>query len=148
MPGRKSVIYLSTGMYETPDLDEPFRNLMSHANRANVTFYSVDARGVMTTAQNREVSRQLSAAAASATTVNRTEGAVTKEPEEQLTRKLIRKQNGSLSNSHRKFSTSIRSLPAWSCCMYRAQRRSGDTERSRILRGFPSSTTFSLVLSQ
>ncbi len=80
MPGRKSVIYFSTGMYETPELDVPFRNLMSPANRANVTFYSVDARGVMTTAQNQQGSRELSAAAAaSARTVNRTEGAVTKE---------------------------------------------------------------------
>ncbi len=80
MPGRKSVIYVSTGMYETPDLDVPFRNLMGEANRANVTFYSVDTRGVMTAAQNQLASSELSAAAAaSATTVKRTEGAVTKE---------------------------------------------------------------------
>jgi len=80
MPGRKSVIYFSTGMYETPELDVPFRNLMSQANRANVTFYSVDTRGVMTAAQNQQAGRELSAAAAaSATTVKRTEGAVTKE---------------------------------------------------------------------
>jgi VWFA-related protein len=80
MPDRKSVVYFSTGMYETPELDVPFRNLISQANRANVTFYSVDTRGVLTTAQNQEGSRELSAAAAaSATTVNRTEGAVTKE---------------------------------------------------------------------
>ncbi len=80
MPGRKSVIYLSSGMYETPELDVPFRNLMSQANRGNVTFYSVDTRGVMTASQNQGGSTELSAAAAaSATTVKRTQGAVTKE---------------------------------------------------------------------
>ncbi len=80
MPGRKSVIYLSTGMYETPELDVPFRNLMGQANRANVTFYSVDTRGVLSAAQNLLASSELTAAAAAtATTVKRTEGAVTKE---------------------------------------------------------------------
>jgi|HubBroStandDraft_1064217.scaffolds.fasta_scaffold04505_2 VWFA-related protein len=47
MPGRKSVLYFSTGMTLTPELDAIFRNLTSMANRANVTFYSVDTRGVM-----------------------------------------------------------------------------------------------------
>jgi VWFA-related protein len=80
MPGRKSVLYFSSGMYETPELDVPFRNLMSQANRANVTFYSVDTRGVLTQGQNTGATGELfGAAAASATTVNRTEGAVTKE---------------------------------------------------------------------
>jgi VWFA-related protein len=80
IPGRKSVIYFSTGMYETPELDVPFHNLMGQANRANVTFYSVDTRGVMTARQNLGASRELSAAAAaSATTVRRNEGAVTKD---------------------------------------------------------------------
>ncbi len=80
MPGRKSVLYFTWGMYITPELDVMFRNLMSNANRGNVTFYSVDTRGVMTYAQNAGAAGQLGgAASASATTVNRTEGAVTKE---------------------------------------------------------------------
>ena len=41
-----------TGMYLTPELDAQFRGLMSIANRDNVTFYSVDTRGVMTASQN------------------------------------------------------------------------------------------------
>jgi len=45
MPGRKSVIYFTLGLPVTPELDVPFRNLMSLANRANVTFYSVDTHG-------------------------------------------------------------------------------------------------------
>ena len=80
MPGRKSVLYFTSGLYETPELDVPFRNLLSMANRGNVTFYSVDARGVMTHGQNVAATNELfGAAAGSATTVNRTEGAVTKE---------------------------------------------------------------------
>jgi VWFA-related protein len=80
MPGRKSVLYFTSGLYETPELDVPFRNLMSMANRGNVTFYSVDARGVMTHGQNVAATNELfGAAAGSAITVNRTEGAVTKE---------------------------------------------------------------------
>ncbi len=79
IPGRKSVLYFTWGLYETPELDVPFRNLMSMANRANVTFYSVDTRGVLTRGQNQEATRELRrAAAGSATTMMRTEGAVTK----------------------------------------------------------------------
>jgi VWFA-related protein len=80
IPGRKSVVYFTWGMYLTPELDGPFRSLMSTANRDNITFYCVDTRGVMTGSQNAGATRQLAGAArASATTMNRTEGAVTKE---------------------------------------------------------------------
>ena len=57
IPGRKSVIYFTPGMLLTPELDAPFRNLMATANRDNITFYSVDTRGVMTGAQNSGATR-------------------------------------------------------------------------------------------
>jgi VWFA-related protein len=80
MPGRKSVLYFTHGMYVGPELDVPFRNLMSTANRNNVTFYSVDTRGVMVGAQSAGARAQLAGAArASATTMTQTEGAVTKD---------------------------------------------------------------------
>jgi VWFA-related protein len=80
MPGRKSILYFTQGLYVPPELDVPFHNVMSMANRANVTFYAVDTRGVMTSSQNAGATSQLnSAARASATTVNRTAGAVTKD---------------------------------------------------------------------
>jgi VWFA-related protein len=80
IPGRKSVIYFTWGMYLTPELDVPFRNLMSNANRDNITFYSVDTRGVMTGARNAGASGQLAGAArASASTMTKTSGAVTKD---------------------------------------------------------------------
>jgi hypothetical protein len=49
-------------MYLTPELDAIFRNLTSMANRANVTFYSVDTRGVTTYAQNSGATGQLNGA--------------------------------------------------------------------------------------
>jgi VWFA-related protein len=80
IPGRKSVVYFTSGMYVTPELDALFRGLMSTANRNNVTFYSVDTRGVMTSAQNRGATSQLKGAAkASATTMERPSGAVTRD---------------------------------------------------------------------
>ncbi len=80
MPGRKSVLYFTGGMYETPELDVPFRNLMSLANRANVTFYSVDTRGVSVPGQNAGVTGELlGAMAGNAKIMTRIEGPVTKD---------------------------------------------------------------------
>jgi VWFA-related protein len=80
MPGRKSVVYFTWGMYLTPELDAPFHALMSTANRNNVTFYSVDTRGVMVSAQTTTARSQLSGAArASMSTITQTSGAVTKD---------------------------------------------------------------------
>lgn len=46
MPGRKSILYFTAGMSIPTNLDEPFRNIMSAANRGNISFYSLDTRGV------------------------------------------------------------------------------------------------------
>jgi VWFA-related protein len=80
MPGRKSVVYFTAGMYLTPELDGPFRSLLSTANRDNVTFYSVDTRGVMVGSLNAGARSQLNGAArASASTMTQTSGPVTKD---------------------------------------------------------------------
>src|SRR3981081_3012061 len=79
MPGRKSILYFTSGMYVASELDVMFSNLMGMANRANVSFYSVDTRGVMTSSQNSAAASHLNgAAAASAVTVNRMGGAVSR----------------------------------------------------------------------
>lgn len=79
LPGRKSVLYFTAGLYVGSELDFLFDNLRGMANRANVTFYSVDTRGVMTASENAGATAQLNGAAnASSTTVNRVAGAVTK----------------------------------------------------------------------
>ena len=46
LPGRKTVVYLSEGLQVPPWLEEPFRALASEANRAGVSIYSVDVRGL------------------------------------------------------------------------------------------------------
>jgi VWFA-related protein len=56
MPGRKTLLYISTGIWMPTHLDEPFRSIISTANRANVSVYALDARGVMTGRQNQGVS--------------------------------------------------------------------------------------------
>lgn len=62
MPGRKSIIYFSSGMYVPTHLDEPFRNVISAANRGNISFYSVDTRGVTTWSQNQGAAEELNRA--------------------------------------------------------------------------------------
>lgn len=80
IPGRKSVVYFTTGMYLAPELEAPFRSLMASANRENITFYSVDTRGVMIASQTAGARNQLGGAArASASTMTKTSGAVTAE---------------------------------------------------------------------
>jgi len=73
----KSVLYFTAGMYLTPELDAIFRNLTSMANRANVTFYAVDTRGVMTFAQNAGATDQLGRANAASSTSTLQEGNAT-----------------------------------------------------------------------
>jgi VWFA-related protein len=65
LPGRKTILYFTWGFYLPTNLDVMFRNLMSSANRANVTFYSVDTGGVKTWSQNSGASDQLNQAASS-----------------------------------------------------------------------------------
>lgn len=80
LPGRKSVIYFSPGLYIPSELDVPFNNLVSFANRANTTFYTVDPRGVMVGAQNAGANSQLtSAAGAAGITATRASGAVSRD---------------------------------------------------------------------
>ena len=79
MPGRKSILYFTSGLYVTPELDVPFRNIMSNANRGNVTFYSVDTRGVMIAGQNAASMSQLNGAAAGSRGATKLSGPVTKE---------------------------------------------------------------------
>ncbi|HKV37827.1 MAG TPA: VWA domain-containing protein, partial [Blastocatellia bacterium] len=45
-PGRKAIIFFSEGLAIPPDVQERFRGVISAANRANVSVYSVDAAGL------------------------------------------------------------------------------------------------------
>ena len=46
LPGRKSVLYFSEGLQLPNGVVEQFHSMISDANRANVTVYAVDARGL------------------------------------------------------------------------------------------------------
>lgn len=46
LPGRKTVLYFSQGLYVPSNLTEHFRTLVGAANRAEVTFYSIHASGL------------------------------------------------------------------------------------------------------
>jgi VWFA-related protein len=46
LAGRKSLVYLSEGLQVPPNLEQVFRSTISAANRANVSVYAIDARGL------------------------------------------------------------------------------------------------------
>ena len=48
LPGRKTVIYVSEGLNLPPGYPEQLRNVISTANRANISFYGIDVRGLST----------------------------------------------------------------------------------------------------
>src|SRR5215510_5413899 len=63
LAGRKTVLYFSEGLQLTPNLAPIFRNAVSAANRANVSFYAIDARGLQTARQTDAARESLAAAA-------------------------------------------------------------------------------------
>ena len=46
LAGRKTILYFSEGLQVTSRLEQVFRSAVSEANRANVSIYAVDARGL------------------------------------------------------------------------------------------------------
>jgi VWFA-related protein len=46
LAGRKTLLYLSQGLQVPPSLEAVFRSTISAANRANVSVYAIDARGL------------------------------------------------------------------------------------------------------
>jgi VWFA-related protein len=59
LAGRKAIVYFSEGL-EVPNQLEPlYRSVVSEANRANLSVYSIDARGLLTTSGNEAARRDL-----------------------------------------------------------------------------------------
>lgn len=78
LPGRKTLLYFTSGLRVQPELEEEYRTIMATANRANVSFYTVDARGLMTEGQNTEAGAVLKQAIASSASMQTSRsGAVT-----------------------------------------------------------------------
>ena len=46
LAGRKTLLYISQGLQVPPNLEAVFRSTVSAANRANVSIYAIDARGL------------------------------------------------------------------------------------------------------
>ncbi|HBY62128.1 MAG TPA: hypothetical protein DEH78_20090, partial [Solibacterales bacterium] len=52
LPGRKTLLFFTEGLNVPPNMTDQFRNIISTANRANVSVYAVDAKGLLTAARN------------------------------------------------------------------------------------------------
>jgi VWFA-related protein len=78
LPGRKSVLFFSSGFGIPQGMEQPWKDLISTANRFNVTFYSIDARGLSTTNLNSDANSQLrDGVSASAANLRKGTGRVT-----------------------------------------------------------------------
>ncbi len=53
IPGRKTIVYFSEGLIVPPQQPERYRAMISAANRANISFYTVDPSGLDTTSRVR-----------------------------------------------------------------------------------------------
>src|SRR6266699_2805215 len=66
LPGRKTILYFREGGFVIPQgMEEPFKSVISVANRSNVSFYAVDARGLTTGSANSSSMDALNRAARS-----------------------------------------------------------------------------------
>lgn len=79
LSGRKTIIYFSEGLTVPKNLEEVFQTTISEANRANVTVYAIDARGLNSARDSDAASAQLLKAArdSQAQMAKRGAGAVT-----------------------------------------------------------------------
>lgn len=57
--GRKAIIFFSEGVSIPPAVQQQFNSVISNANRANVSIYSVDAAGLRATSPNEEARREM-----------------------------------------------------------------------------------------
>jgi VWFA-related protein len=63
MPGRKTLVYLSEGLPASPAMQARLDGVVSVANRANVSVYTIDAAGLRTESVLSETRREMDAAA-------------------------------------------------------------------------------------
>jgi VWFA-related protein len=81
LAGRKTILFFSEGIQVPPSLEHVFRSTISEANRANVSIYTIDARGLREE-RDLEATRQVlqeAAAAAQRSMTSRGLGAVPKD---------------------------------------------------------------------
>lgn len=59
LPGRKTILYFTPGFSIPEGMEEPFKSVISIANRSNVSFYALDARGLNEGLQNAASTSEL-----------------------------------------------------------------------------------------
>ncbi len=64
LPGKKSILFFSSGFVVPQSADQAFQNVISVANRSNVTFYSIDSHGLTIQSANQDSIRSAASAAA------------------------------------------------------------------------------------
>lgn len=88
LPGRKTLLYFSEGLQVPNSLQNQFRNMISSANRANVSVYAIDARGLSIANDNQAGQEMLNASmrVSMGTYRNQTGQPVTREEVQQFDR--------------------------------------------------------------
>jgi VWFA-related protein len=64
LPGRKTVLYFTEGFFIPQGMEEPFNSVISIANRSNVSFYPLDARGLSINSVNQSATDMMGQAVA------------------------------------------------------------------------------------
>ncbi len=64
LAGRKTLLYFTQSLSVTPIMVDYLKTVISEANRANVSIYAIDARGLITGDQNKAAASMLGSAAA------------------------------------------------------------------------------------
>lgn len=108
LPGRKTILYFSGGFPITQSVEDPFKQIISIANRANVSFYNIDINGLTTysTAGNANMALNDAGASSARNVTSSTNGISTWEAQAadsaldagkkdtQLTIKMLAEQTG------------------------------------------------------
>lgn len=79
LPGRKTVLYISNGLYVHPDRKEILDAAISAANRSNVSVYALDAKGLQVASDAAALRGELAAAVENAQAQQRHDGYVSRE---------------------------------------------------------------------
>jgi len=83
LPGRKTILYFTEGGFIIPQgMEEPFKSVISIANRSNVSFYALDTHGLTTWSANSGAADTLKRAGQSAADQMSNDGSRAVRPDE------------------------------------------------------------------
>lgn len=100
LPGRKTVLYFSEGGFVIPQgMEEPFKTVISVANRSNVSFYALDTRGLTTWSSNSGSIDTLKRAAQSSADQTNSDGQKVRPDEAKIFDTAIQSTRGNTQNT-------------------------------------------------